>query len=487
MRMTVEKLLQALPQGDVIKPHHAEKWLNAMQKREDFHNINWHINRLKGIGGSESISAVQRYALERGESLPDPFASPRYTAMQKLLMVVPNEANAKMLRGNRFESLIVDRFCEQMNAKKRDDLMEAVAEASREGVDRDNPWLIGNPDLIAEINGKVYLIDIKAPDEAHDEFPFGYQVQLHHYRLIMEKAGVAPDGMILANFSWKDYAILPLEVEYNRSIEKRILEGGKLLWDDILAGYPPNQPSFEDKKCPVDKETMGAFRELEEEYLLTKEVFELVKEKLEEKKRALVELATPWASEISKSHGLAKGLDLLTLNVRTKVNDEKAKALIQKYDELKKLKDDILVNSKEYDIKAMVKAMEEAGLSPEKYRKKKIDAKKMIEAAENADIPKSVLQESGVVDFMISPVFRKPSRGPRAENYAELLKKATPLTDTVANMLQKMNADIELINPEEFFASIDNIHEKASGKDLHDSTVKQSREASLEEKFNISF
>lgn len=391
-RQDVAAFREGLPQGAALKEESILKWMEDMAKSQDFHEPSWHYARLQGIGGSEAIHAVQEARIHRGLPPDDSGHLPRKLALEKLLLIPPEKTSGHMLRGNRFEAAIVERLLEQTGGKVREDLHQAVAQAS--GQVQGHPWMRGQPDVILEMpNGRITLVDIKSPAKAGNSVDYAYKVQLHHYRRIMQEAGCPPDQMILGNFDWQSFNVRLLDVAYEAYLEKLLLEGGDRLWDRILRGDLPvheeirwAEPEWEHME-PEEREILSQqIHQTEERWLLRRMAVERAKQEAENEANRLQDLLR----KMGPMRGVkpsAYGLELAGLSVRTEVDVGRLKNLLHGVGAPDAMETFFEKDPKKYDVEAMAQRLKELGEDPEAYRALKVDAAKAIRVLEAHKVP----------------------------------------------------------------------------------------------------
>ena len=437
----VEGFKQHLPQGSFLKDEDIHRWMDHFTSGEDFHDAYWHYKRLSGIGGSESLAAVMHFAAEHGKPMFDPFTSPTDFAAAKLLKTLPSESTGPMRRGNELESHIIDLLVRQTGGKVRYDLMEQVAAMS--GNIKDHAWLVGNPDLIIEFpSGRIYLADIKAPDDASDDFPFGYTVQLHHYRELALHAGVSLDGMLLCNFDWKAYKVLPLAVPHQPEVTEAIYQGGDALWEKVCQGEIPYRPRFDSSDmAPVSASIQEKLANLEEEYLslytLSNEIAK-AQDVVSSKMVSLLE-GVEGATE-RKSDDL--GFSFLSVNGRSKINADAVKAALASHDALDRL-DSISELDKGYDAVAMAERLIALGEDIDQFRSRKFDTKKTLALLSELGVSRSTAKATGMFKETIIPVYRAPKKsGPKLDAHETL--KAVAF-DVSSSAISEMQRQVEVV------------------------------------------
>lgn len=238
------KALEDLPQRQFIDDTHARAWIDQVVGQEPDRAF-WHIDRLRGIGGSE-IGVL--LGSEDGEF--HPFSDARQISRQKLLLEGLTPPNGDLKRGTMMEDMAESLYFEQIakrGAKSilTDDL-KAIINAYR---NEEHPWLVGNPDgIIQEKNGDVYIVDYKVPMPSQIDHiqsvgvPFYYEAQLHHYKLILDdlkELGLNVKGLKLCPLNLKTFEVEEYDVPVRPELSDQILEVGDKYWNNyVLKGRP---------------------------------------------------------------------------------------------------------------------------------------------------------------------------------------------------------------------------------------------------------
>lgn len=268
-----DEILRTLPQYAVLGPSRMD-WLDSLEK--DFHGAYWHYKRMFGIGGSEAIACLQtKLATEGFEYRHLNFFRSPFDIFQNKTMAVPVPvATPVMNRGNMFEEGAKKLFLNQINAK---DVTQEIVESYFRNIE-EYPWMIGNPDLFAQVGEELWLVDIKIPSEFTTEVPLAYIAQLHHYRNISELCNVIPDRMALGVYDFPSGTTKILMVPYEETISEDLKIGGEKLWSMILSGKMPRFEIREKDYAPrystnilntneVSSRDNEIFRSLQSDYL----------------------------------------------------------------------------------------------------------------------------------------------------------------------------------------------------------------------------
>lgn len=232
--MNIESLItltQTLPQADVISPAHAERWASTVLNQDPDRAV-WHVKRASGIGGSEIGALV---ADMRGDWS---FKSAHDIVAEKLLIYPPSLPNGPMLRGIRMETVLREMFHKKFSAAPREDMIELMSEGSVGG---DLSWMVGSPDDVVEIGGKIFIPDYKNPNagavsvyDRTGEVPFEYVAQLHQYSMIAAQKGIQVAGMFLVSLDWDKWEIDVRLVEVDQNLTSEILRAGDLYWNEYV-------------------------------------------------------------------------------------------------------------------------------------------------------------------------------------------------------------------------------------------------------------
>lgn len=247
----IRRRIDALPQRAVIPDEDAERWLRATSEI-DPERVGWHVTRASGFGGSDA-STVHAWAASTfgvsGET--DPFAAPDRLVRQKLLRLPPAPPGLDARRGIALEPLIrqaFERGLDEVGAiwRHRDEEKAAIESGGHPRM----PWLRASLDGLYEINGRLWIVDFKAPSEAalerhRTETPLSYRCQLAHYAVVAEGFGVPVSGALLAHFDYRRYGDEPVvlrEVPLEPELQDVLVRGAERLWQDwVMAGRVPDR------------------------------------------------------------------------------------------------------------------------------------------------------------------------------------------------------------------------------------------------------
>lgn len=385
----IERQIRDLPQADQIDREDFTNWAQALAGMDDFHPLSWHIRRLRGIGGSEAIAALAQAEIDEGRVPEAAWHTPAGLVQDKLVRRAPLAPEPAMIRGNVIEEIAADRFLEQTGAKRRADLEQRVQDQTV----ADHPWMVGNPDLIVQMpDGRVALVDIKAPNEPTKDAEPAYVAQLHHYRRIMAEAGVTPDAMMLAKLDYKSFSMITVPVDYDPALEARLLRGGDSLWQHVLEGREPDMshceaptPDWASVEEGRQAEIKAIVKDAEErlvlEKLLAKSIDEDIKGQIQRIRDALSELGPLRGS---KADDL--GMSLIRFGAGVSIDEAAFTAAMRDAKADEALLASAYKTTANYDSEAMAKRLAELGDDPERFRLSKLDTTKALQAMEQAGI-----------------------------------------------------------------------------------------------------
>jgi predicted phage-related endonuclease len=241
--------ISRLPQATVLLPENVSRWL-ADTLRIDPERVEWHIQRAGGFGGSEA-GLLLEWAT-RNDPRPivgTGWGTPTRLVRQKLLMLAPDAPGVDARRGIALEPIIAQMFEDTLAREgrvwtRRDDLKRIVESGGHPAM----PWMRASLDGFYEIDGKLWIIDFKAPSETslekhREKLSMGYVAQLNHYAMVARGFMVKVDGLALAMFDYRRFGEEPLaifDVRPDLDLQHRIAEGGRSLWHEhVLTGRVP--------------------------------------------------------------------------------------------------------------------------------------------------------------------------------------------------------------------------------------------------------
>lgn len=257
----IHALIDTLPQAAHIPTEVRNTWIDRTVALGD-HDPMWHARRLRGIGSSEIGNCVMS---ARGEYTP--FQGARDVVLSKLMRLAPDAGSGDTTRGNALEPVIQKMFHERYGTRSETKMMKAMTETVVPGL----PWMVGNPDDLCIINGKLYIVDYKAPrpdtlEEVRNGggVKFEYACQIHHLERIGGAAGLKIEGRLLCSLDYNDWQLDVRLVEFDRHLLAEMIDVGNELWNEfVLQGDVPlmvRQPVF-DQLSPGDMQTLNELAE----------------------------------------------------------------------------------------------------------------------------------------------------------------------------------------------------------------------------------
>jgi hypothetical protein len=313
--------IKELPQGKHIKEDDAIAWHESVMQY-DKERIDWHFERLKGLGGSD-VGEIAAWKL----GVFNAFKTPRDIIDEKLLRKPIEPPNNNMRRGTYLEPTIQRIFLEDFNAVSREDLIEKINNQR----DPDHPWMRGNVDDVTEIGGEIFIVDYKAPKEAKDKTSVQYAAQVHQYGHLYELAvGEKPFSHLVGSFDYANGKVNPVEVPFDETIMNAVLEGGDEIWGHVLEGTYPDYPDYkviEKSSVEYTPEELAQIEHLEEECLRYKLIAEEADKQSKAMTRKLYEVASRGGEILLKDE--KPPLEVMTASIRQKMDESAALQILQ--------------------------------------------------------------------------------------------------------------------------------------------------------------
>lgn len=372
---------KTLPQAPHISDETAETWIKRVQDLEgENHRIEWHLKRLRGFGGSEIGVLVKEL---EGET--DFFTSANQIVRQKLMREYPSGDNGDLRRGRVMESIIQNIFRQKYSAEPLESVMREMGEVCLHG------WQVGNVDDLVRIDGRVYIVDFKAPAQVTNHVEFGYSAQLHHYAPIVEAVMGRPvDGFLLVKHDYKEWDVKALVVPINPALSEKIVEAGNHYWNMVLNGVEPTKrrPSSGIVVNDVDADFLSESRRNIEGRLASILVM----------KKVLTEMES----------GLKEDLEVLSLKTNSKpellqsrvtktIKDDTLKQFIVAHG---KDVDDYMVPGDHWNVEKMALKLQMIGEDMLSYKIPELDEKKVEAFADSVGFSLAEFRESSMSFFL---------------------------------------------------------------------------------------
>jgi len=232
--------LRRLPQAPRFTDRQTEAWAVEWARQPTADALGGltlaqHLRRLGGFGASEIGVLV-----EERRGVYSPFATAREVVARKLLLEFPRSGNEHLRRGIAMEPLIRETFLRQTGAVRLEALTRRVAAHSPARY----PWMQCTPDDFVALDGRLVLVDYKAPAEPLAALPLPYACQLHQIGLIAEDLGYSVDGRALVAWNHPRGRPEVLACAFDPALAAEIVAAGEHYWNaHVLAGELPPWPA----------------------------------------------------------------------------------------------------------------------------------------------------------------------------------------------------------------------------------------------------
>lgn len=194
----VKKAELRLPQFSLIDPANMQRWYEKITSKEP-ERLEWHLNRLANVGGSEiGVFVAEAF----GE--PTPFNRTSTDVYRSKLMIdAPEEPNDAMSFGTKREAETQKVFTEMalsVGWRRADDALLLFKDRS-ESPDSFGGLGYSPDDLFVNTEGQLVIVDYKTPYRKDpDDAPLGYRSQLHQGGLIARtELGLDKNDPLIAN------------------------------------------------------------------------------------------------------------------------------------------------------------------------------------------------------------------------------------------------------------------------------------------------
>lgn len=291
----MRKVEKTLPQFALIRPEDARLWWESLDE-DKFNDEDWHLGRLRKIGGSESGILV---APAYGE--PAPFDQTPAQLYDRKLMRSVLEQNIAMRFGHEHEDIARKMYEAKLFEKGWERDTEGLKQlADHIKQDQESSMAFSPDDLFVLKNekGQVQrrlLPDYKSPYAGNvpglrgekQNPDFSYIVQLHHGKTVCEEAGLPIDDLRLCILDHpdnlahpKESRLITLDIDYDPQLAADICQYCDAMIDNVRSGMRPLPVHLynSDKDIAKLKQDLVALRKLQEK---------LVRYSIEEKSLAV--------------------------------------------------------------------------------------------------------------------------------------------------------------------------------------------------------
>lgn len=232
--------LHRLPQARRLTDQQAGDWATELVRwhttdaRGSGLTLDQHLRRLAGFGASEIGTLVGE---RRGER--SPFDTARELVARKLLLEPPRPADDHQRRGILMEPLIRREFLHRSGASPLPELTRQVAAHAPAR----HPWMRCTPDDFVELDGRLVLVDYKAPAEPLAALSLSHACQLHQIGLVAADLGYPVDARAIVAWNHARGRAEVLACERDPALEAEIEAAGDHYWTaHVLAGELPPWP-----------------------------------------------------------------------------------------------------------------------------------------------------------------------------------------------------------------------------------------------------
>lgn len=228
-----DDILRTLPQYNAISASRFD-WFDSLSG-DKIHDSYWHYQRLFGIGGAESVACLQVHLASQGYEFRhlDFFVDPWDVFKSKTLARPLRRPTHGAMRGRWLEAGVKGLFLEAFDGVEVRDIYDHLRPV------RDHSWLIGSPDLLAQVGEELWLVGIEIPGEVSSNIPLSSIARLHHYRNLCTLNQVTPDRMVLGVYDFPRGRVLPFQISLDEQLSRDLLSGGDVFWEMIIRGSLP--------------------------------------------------------------------------------------------------------------------------------------------------------------------------------------------------------------------------------------------------------
>lgn len=250
----LRKVEETLPQHALIRHEDARAWWESLDE-DPFNSEDWHLRRLREIGGSESGILV---APVYGE--PAPFDQTPAQLYDRKLMKSVLEQNVAMKFGHEHEDIARKMYESRLFAMGWERDAEGLKQLSDYiAQDKESSMAFSPDDLfvLKDAHGHVQkrlLTDYKSPYAGNipglrgekDDPDFAYIAQLHHGKCVCEDAGLPVDELRLCILDHpdnlahpKESRLMVLDIAYDTQLAADVCQACDAMMDAVRLGQRP--------------------------------------------------------------------------------------------------------------------------------------------------------------------------------------------------------------------------------------------------------
>lgn len=438
----INQWVPTLPQGELIKREHAERWYEVVMQQEP-DRFAWHFGRLNGIGGSEIGEIAQR-----AMGYTATFNTVESIIAKKLMRFTPDKPDVFMRRGILAESMISKIFQEDYQATRQKKVMREIG-SHKLG------WMRGNVDDVVTINNSLGIIDYKASSEVPEDTSMIYQAQLQFYDYILADArGIrkpleeiekrtAPlvfDFMLNVYFDYQSAITKPIFVPYDGHLMRTMIEAGDAVWMHITQEEPlpqwhiKTQPTIE---LNLNDDEKTFLNERQEQILITQHALDLITLELDNLKKETVSMIYSRSGR-SLIKQVESPLSCMNMTSRWTLKKEEWDTMLNGLQEDEKLQalEMTQVQGKLLDENKVIELLSNQSIDLSNIYQKEFDLEKVIEFCQSKNINPPINESTSL------------ARGRSKDVKAKIEAINEVVTDDVKHFVQKLtsNSNSELLS-----------------------------------------
>lgn len=447
----LKKELAKAPQSRYFTKDAVVNWVKSVFKY-DIEKALWHAKRVSGIGGSE-IGPIVRHYMELDASAKQlnfatqefGFASVQEIYNSKILKDPITIPTPDMLRGIINEPAARSAFLRHAQSKGWNVEIDEEAKAAFSTFkDPLMPWLRYSEDDVFLIDGKRVLLDYKCPDESPltHHLNFDYKAQLNHGALLLERAGLNVDALMLVKYNVMDQSVLTIDVD--NDLGDIIRKAGDHFWTHhVLTNTPvPYKP----REAPqLSKKQLIAMLKGEGDATDATSVYENLVDTLRENALQYGQLAMLQKALTAKMASYEDTIVALQKDISTATDNAAYSHEVGATNITTKKK--IVLNDDEIIARA-----QEAGLDLTEFSTTKYDTKKILAALEQT-CPEDKLHGLYETDYAHSVRMSRKTTGPTGEIVSALRDASVELAEDLNAVFSSVvSADIDILSQQELYA-----------------------------------